>query len=135
MQNRTFLELLRPIFAQKMKTDPPKGIWVEGVAVIRPKNPSQFRKTVRISEKYVSILVKTFFCFGPKNRLNFRKIRLNFGEDLFFSFFFLEITCFWAEKPFEFPIPAKKFVFFLWRSLAFGPKNRSKFLILAEKHV
>ena len=31
-----------------------------------------------------------------------RKITLNFGEDLFF-FFFLEITWFWAEKPFEFP--------------------------------
>ena len=65
-----------------------------------------------------------------------RKIRLNFGEDLFFFwrspvfglkktsefpilaekfvpisvktfFFFLEITCFWAEKTFEFPILAE----------------------------
>ena len=39
-----------------------------------------------------------------------RKISLNFGEDLFFFFFFLEITCFWAEKPFQFPISAKKSV-------------------------
>ena len=34
------------------------------------------------------------------------KIRLNFSEDLFF----LEITCFWAEKAFEFPISAEKSV-------------------------
>ena len=33
-----------------------------------------------------------------------RKIRLNFNKDLFF----LEVTCFWAEKPFAFPISAKK---------------------------
>ena len=36
-----------------------------------------------------------------------RKIRLNFSEDLFFFFFFLEVTCFWAEKPFVFPISAE----------------------------
>ena len=30
-------------------------------------------------------------------------IWLKFGEDFFF-----EITCFWAEKPFEFPILAEK---------------------------
>ena len=33
-----------------------------------------------------------------------RKIPLNFSEDLFF----LEITCFWPEKPFKFLISAKK---------------------------
>ena len=35
-----------------------------------------------------------------------RKILLNFGEDLFF----VEITCFWAEKLFEFPISAENSV-------------------------
>ena len=34
-----------------------------------------------------------------------RNIRLNFGENLFF-FFLLEITCFWAEKSFEFSLSA-----------------------------
>ena len=83
MQNRTFLEVLRPSFAQKMKTAPPKGFgcrsW-EGVAVIRPEEPFEFPIS---AEKSVSILVKTFFfifyfifwrspVFGPKNRSNFR---------------------------------------------------------------
>ena len=97
MQNRTFLVLLRPIFAQKMKTGPPpKGCGDEGVAVIWAEEA---------------------FEIG-------RKIRLNFGEDLFF----LEITCFWAEKPFEFPISAEKSVsisvktFFFLRSPVFGRK-------------
>ena len=59
-----------------------------------------------------------------------RKIRLNFGEDLFFL---LEITCFWAEKAFEFPILAKKsvsisvktffFLFFFRDHLLFGWKS------------
>ena len=40
-----------------------------------------------------------------------RKIRFNFGKNLFFFFFlFSEITCFWTEKAFEFPILAEKFV-------------------------
>ena len=51
----------------------------------RSEEPFEF---VILAEKSVSILVKTFF----------------------FSFFFLEIICFWAEKSFEFPIPAKKSV-------------------------
>ena len=37
-----------------------------------------------------------------------RKITLNFGEDLFFFFFFLETTCVWVEKTFESTISAEK---------------------------
>ena len=84
------------MFAQKMKTAPPKGFGCrscEGVAVIQAKN------------------------------------RLNFGENLLF--FFLEIICFWAEKPFDFPIPAEKSLsisvktdHFFWRSSVLGRKNR-----------
>ena len=85
MQNLTFLVLLRPIFAQKMKTaPPPEGIWCrrcKGFVVIRPEEPFEFPIS---AEKSVSISVKTFF--------------------------FLEITCFWAENPFEFPILAEKSV-------------------------
>ena len=59
MQNRTFLVLLRPIFAQKMKTaPPPKGFGCrscEGVAVIRPEEQFEFpisaKKSVSISDK------------------------------------------------------------------------------------
>ena len=59
-----------------------------------------------------------------------RKIRLNFGEDLFFFFFFLETTCFWAEKSFEFLILAEnsdsisaKTFFFYGDHLSLGGKN------------
>ena len=64
-----------------------------------------------LAENSDSILVKTFF-FGDHLFLGWkivwisdsgRKLGLNFGEDLFF----LEITCFWAEKLFEFPILAE----------------------------
>ena len=59
-----------------------------------------------LAEKSVSISVKIFFileiiCFWAEKAFE-RKIRLNFGEDLFFCFC-LEITWFWAEKAFEFP--------------------------------
>ena len=81
------------VFGEKMKTVPPKGNWV-------PKLWSRCRdsawKSVWISD------------FGLK-------IRLNFGKDLFLFFFFLEITCFWAEKAFEF------------RNFGFWPKNLSQF--------
>ena len=89
MQNHTFLGLLRPIFAQKMKTAPSERIWwrgCEGVAVIRAEEAFKFPI---LAEKSVSISVKT---------------------SSFFFFFFLEITCFWAEKPFQFPISAEKSV-------------------------
>ena len=69
MQNRTFLRLLRPIFAQKI---------CEGIAVIWAEEVFEMS----------------------------RKIRLDFGKELFF----LEITCFWAEKLFEFSISAGKSV-------------------------
>ena len=62
IQNRTFLVLLRPIFAQKIKTAPPEGFWVP--KLWRSCRDSA-RRTVWISD------------FG-------RKIRLNFVEDLFF---------------------------------------------------
>ena len=69
---------------------------------------------VSSGEKRGGPWVKTFFLFffgdqlilGGKNLWisEFgRKITLNFGEDLFFFFFYLEITWFWAEKTFEFP--------------------------------
>ena len=83
MQNRTFLVLLRPIFAEKMEP-PPKGFRCqrsEVVAVIRPEEPCEFPIS---AEKSVSISVKTFF--------------------------FLEITCIWAKKLFKFPISAEKLV-------------------------
>ena len=63
MQNCTFLVLLRPIFAQKMKTAPSKRFGSrssEVVAAIRPEEPF---KSVISAEKSDSISVKTFF-FG-----------------------------------------------------------------------
>ena len=70
-----FLVVLRPIFAEKMKTAPPPKEFgcrsCEVVAVIRPEKSFEFPI---LAEKFVSVLVKTFF---------------------------LEITCFWAEKPAE----------------------------------
>ena len=63
MQNRTFLVLLRPIFAQKMKTAPPKRFGSRSskvVAAIRLEEPFEF---VISAEKFYSISVKTFF-FG-----------------------------------------------------------------------
>ena len=66
-------------FLVKNWKQPPKGNWV-------PKLWSRCRESVWKS---------VWMCdFG-------RKIRFNFGEDLFFFFFFLETTCFWAEKTFE----------------------------------
>ena len=59
----------------------------------RPKNPSQFRWRPFFGD-HLFLGGKTvwMFDFG-------RKIRLNFGEDLFFFFFFWRSPCFWAEKP------------------------------------
>ena len=61
-----------------------------------------------------------------------QKTSLNFGEDLFFFFFFWRSPDFWAEKLFEFPISAEKSLlisvktfFFFWKSPEFGRKNRS----------
>ena len=75
-QNCTFLVLLRPIFGEKLNTAPPKEIGCQSSevhVVIRPERAFEFPFS---AEKSVSISVKTFF---------------------------LETTCFWAEKTFEFP--------------------------------
>ena len=86
-QNRTFLVLLRSIFAQKMKTAPPKGFGSRscgGLADIRPKIRLNFGENLFFGRSPV---------FERKNRLNSDfgwETRLNFSEDLFF----LEITCF-----------------------------------------
>ena len=91
--------------------------------------------------KSVSISVKTFF-FGDQPFLGWksvwisdfgRKIRLNFGEDLFF----FETTCFWAEKAFEFPILAEKSVSisvktFFFETTCFWAEKAFEFPILAE---
>ena len=82
MRNRAFLVLLRPIFAQKMKTAP-RRIWV----------PKLWRSCRDSTGR--TVLISDFV----------RKIRLNSVKT-----FFLEITCFWAAKPFDFPTSAKKAV-------------------------
>ena len=72
-------------FFSKHENSLPEGIWwpsCEGFAVIRAEEPLNFR-------------------FRPKNPSQF-----------WWGPFFLEITCFWAEKPFQFP-----------------PKNQSQFRI------
>ena len=108
MQSRSFLVLLRPIFGEKLKITPPKEIGCRSCEVdlvMRYKKTFEFPI---LAEKSVSISVKTFF----------------------FSFFFFETTCFWAEKTFEFPILAEKLVsisvkiFFFWKPPVFGLKKR-----------
>ena len=100
-----FLVLLRPIFAQKMKTASPQrdlgaeNRSCEGVSVIRTEEPFEFAIS---AGKSVSISVKTFF--------------------------FSDITCFWAEKPFEFPISTKKSVSISVKTFFFGDH-----LFLGEK--
>ena len=59
-----------------------------------PKNQSQFRWRLFFWRPPV---------LGLKKRLNFCRWSLNFGRWRPFFFFFLETTCFWAEKTFEFP--------------------------------
>ena len=79
MQNSTFLVLLRPIFAPKMKTAPPKGFEsqsCEELDVVWTRMVEFFGSGAH------SKSVKTFFFwrspnFGQENPLNF-------GEDLFF---------------------------------------------------
>ena len=103
------------------ENSPPSNVWI---CEIGRRHHSQFwwrpfffgdhlilgEKFRNSAEKSLSILVKIFFFFfffffwrspdfGRKISKCGRKVTLNFGEDLFF----LEITCFWAEKSFEFP--------------------------------
>ena len=76
MQNSTFLVLLRPIFGEKINSPPLKEIGCrswEVDVVTRPEKAFEFSI---LAEKFVSISMKTFF---------------------------LETTCFWAKKAFEFP--------------------------------
>ena len=122
--------LLRPIFAQKIKTASPQrdlGAEIrscEGVSVIRTEEPFEF---VISAGKSVSISVKTFFFFWHHLFLGGKtvwisdfdqKIRLNFGEDLFF----LEITCFWAKKPPQSDSRAMK----MWVKVAYSCLNLPK---------
>ena len=71
MQTRTFLDLLRPIFAQKIKTALPQRNLGAEVEKELPEEPFEFQSG--------SISVKTFFFFflespvsGAKNRSSFR---------------------------------------------------------------
>ena len=121
MQNRSFLVLLRPIFCEKLKIAPTIG----------KQPPPQTFEFPNLTEKSDSILVKTFFIFififlettwfwAEKTfefRISAKKIRLNFGEDLFFLFFwrppdfgrkkslnfraFREISSQFSDKPCE----------------------------------
>ena len=110
MQNRTFLLLFRPIFGEKLKTAPPKEFGC------------------RSREVDVVMQCEKAFEFWPKNQSQFR-----------WRPFFLETTCFWAEKTFEFPILAEKSdsisvktFFFFWRPPAFGLKKRLYFRAFRE---
>ena len=80
----------------------------------RPKNLSQFRwRLFFFFEDHLFLGRKTVWIsnFG-------RKIRLNFGEDLFF----LEITCLWAEKPPQSDSRAMK----MWVKVAYSCLNLQK---------
>ena len=78
MQNRTFLVLLRPSFGEKLKTAPPP-------------------KEIGCRSCEVHIVIRL------KKRLNFRFQSKNQSQFRWRRSFFLETTCFWAEKTFEFP--------------------------------
>ena len=99
MQNSTFLVLLRPIFAPKLKTAPPTGLGsrsCEGLPVIWTRKVKFFfsgahPKFVRL----ILFLFKTFFFskspnFGWKNRFKLDK-DLFFGDHLILT-----------EKPLQF---------------------------------
>ena len=79
MQNRTCLVLLRPIFGEKMKTAPPQRKL--GAEVVKYMSWIGLKKRLNVR-------------FWPKKSSQFRWRPI---------FFFLETTCFWAEKTFEFP--------------------------------
>ena len=66
-------------------------------------------------------VVKELPWFKRKNRLNFRFRPKNPSQFRYRSFsFFLEITCFWVEKPFQVPISAEKSVSILVKIFFFG---------------
>ena len=110
-------------------------------SVLSRWRPFFFALHLKSGRKSVLFLKKLFF-FGDHLFLgwktvwicNFgRKIRLNFGDDLFF--FFLEITCFWAEKPFEFSTPAEIFGSKQWKFESRSLAVVSLFQILATRLV
>ena len=97
MQNNTFLVLLRPSFAPKMKTAPPTGLGsrkCKELAVIWTRKVEFFvcgahPKLVRRSDW---ILVKTFFFLGD------HLISAGKNVSSLVKTFLLEITWFWQKK-------------------------------------
>ena len=83
----------------------------------RPKNQSQFRWRPLLFLWDCLILGWKNVCISDIGR----KISLN-GEDFFF-FFFLEITCFWAEKTFVFPSFPRNSVSIFGQTVWFWFKN------------
>ena len=96
-------------------------------APFRDASPPTDLNVTNPAEKSVTILVKTFFFFfffgdhlilGEKNVWisDFgRKIRLNFGEDLFFFFFFWRPPDFGRKKRLNFRFRPKNQSQFWWR--------------------
>ena len=105
MQNSKCLELLRPIFAPKMKTAPPPN----GIGELKLWRACCYEGLVVIWTRHVE-----FFVFWSSPKVGQEKW-LNFGKDLSFFFgdhlisagktvlvlwrrFFLEITWFWQKN-------------------------------------
>ena len=87
MQNSTFLVLLRPSFAPKMKTVPPTGMGsrsCEELPVIWTRKVEFFflERTQSWSGEVTEFWLRLFFMRSPKFGW---KNRFNFGEDLFFG--------------------------------------------------
>ena len=94
MQNSTFFGLLRPIFAPKMKTAPPKGIWelncCEGLAVVWTRIVEFF--WFGAHPKSVKIFFLEIICFRAENPLNFR-----FRQQKPFEFRLRPFFCCWRS--------------------------------------
>ena len=154
MQNSTFLVLLRPIFAPKIKTAPPKGIcepklWRTCRCLDQSSGVFWFWSSPKVGEDlsfgdHLISARKTLWIsdFG-------RKKPLNFGEDLCFcwrspTFGWKKPLSFWLrpEKTLVFLISAEKkhwisvktffFLFFL-EITSIRPEKTLEFLISAEK--
>ena len=121
MQNTTFLVLLRPIFAPKMKTPPPKEIW-------EPKLWRNFRCLDQNSGVFGSGAhpksVKTYFFeitwFRPEKPFEFWGRPFFIGDHLHSVKKNPWISDFGRKNPFEF----RWRPFFVWRSPAFGRKKK-----------
>ena len=132
MQNHTFMVVLRPILCEKLKiappleNSPPSNFWI---------SDSGRKISLKIGEDLFFIWRPPVF--GRKKRLNFRFRPKNHSQNRWrpFFFFFLETTCFWAEKTFEFPIPAEKsfsksvktFFFFFLETTCFWAEKTFEF--------